>query len=291
MNKKTPAVSEANVGIGGTTAWRVCVIDPTSTIAVYFEVANVNAPITRGQKAIVQFQTHYQNSAGQRILRVTTVNRNWADINTGNLGLSRGFDQESASVLMARFAAHKAEEMGQDNRDILRWLDRSLIRLCGNFADYRKGEQTTFNLDPMFTLYPQFMFHLRRSDLLQVFNNSPDETCFKRLWANRQTVANCLMMIQPTLEAYVLDAEPFAVLLSSASISSDKVLVLDTFFHVVVWYGDKIADWRNQKYHELPEYANLKKLLTAPKEYTDVFFSSFSSFCQISHFNQICNIK
>lgn len=270
MNRKGPSVSESVVGVGETSAWRICALDPSSTVALYFEVVTPpNAPVARGQKGSIQFQTLYQNSEGQRILRVTTVSRQWSDPNAGSTGLSIGFDQEAAAVLMARFATYKAELMGHDNRDILRWLDRSLIRMCSHFADYRKGEPSTFRLDPAFTLYPQFMFHLRRSDLLQVFNNSPDETCFKRLWSIRQTMGNCLMMIQPTLEAYMLDQPPFAVLLSSASISSDRVLLLDTFFHVVVWYGDKIADWRNQGYHELPEYAHLKALLASPKEYVE----------------------
>jgi len=271
MNRKGPCVSESPVGVGETSAWRICVGDPSSTLALYFEVVNPAAtPLSRGQKGCIQFQTLYQNSEGQRILRVTTLTRNWADVNAGNGALSIGFDQEAAAVLMARFATYKAELMGQDNRDILRWLDRSLIRLCSNFSEKRKGDPSSFRLDPAFTLYPQFMFHLRRSDLLQVFNNSPDESCFKRMWSSRQTVSNCLMMIQPTLEAYMLNQPAFPVLLSSASISSDRVLVLDTFFHVVVWFGDKIADWRNQGYADLPDYAHLKALLEAPQEYVDM---------------------
>ena len=271
MNKKGPSVSENVVGVGGTSAWRICALDPSSTLGIYFEVVNpASTPIPRGQKGSIQFQTHYQNSSGQRVLRVTTVSHAWADPNGGPSALASGFDQEAAAVLMARFATYKAETMGHDNRDILRWLDRSLIRLCAQFADYRKGEQSTFHLSGMFTLYPQFMYHLRRSDLLQVFNNSPDETCFKRLCGTRQTVSNSLMMIQPTLEAYTLNQPPFAVLLSSASISSDRILVLDTFFHVVVWCGDKIADWRNQGYHEKEEFAHVKALLGAPQEYLDV---------------------
>ena len=86
--------------------------------------------------------------------------------------------------------------------------------------------------------------------------------------ASRETVLNALMMIQPTLEAYTLESpQPFPVLLSATSLSADRVLVLDTFFHVVVWYGDKIAEWRNQKYHERPDFAHLKTLLDAPLQY------------------------
>jgi len=56
-----------------------------------------------------------------------------------------------------------------------------LIRLCQKFADYRKEDPTSFALADNFSIYPQFMFHLRRSQFLQVFNNSPDETAFYRL--------------------------------------------------------------------------------------------------------------
>lgn len=79
---------------------------------------------------------------------------------------------------MARIAVFKAEI--DDSPDVLRWLDRMLIRLCQKFADYRKEDPTSFRLTDNFSIYPQFMFHLRRSQFLQVFNNSPDETAFYR---------------------------------------------------------------------------------------------------------------
>lgn len=50
----------------------------------------------------------------------------------------------------------------------MRWLDRSLIRLCARFAQFEKDKQETFRLAPEFSMYPQYMFHLRRSQFLQV---------------------------------------------------------------------------------------------------------------------------
>ena len=81
---------------------------------------------------------------------------------------------------MARIAVFKAEI--DDSPDVLRWLgiDRMLIRSCQEFADYRKEDPTSFRLTDNFSIYPQFMCHLRRSQFLQVFNNSPDETAFYR---------------------------------------------------------------------------------------------------------------
>ncbi len=46
--------------------------------------------------------------------------------------------------------------------DVLRWVDRMLIRLVARFADYRKDEPASFHLSTEFSIYPQFMYHLRR---------------------------------------------------------------------------------------------------------------------------------
>lgn len=125
---------------------------------------------------MIQFVTHYQHSSGQYRLRVTTIARNFAE--AGNPSISASFDQEAAAVLMARIAVFKAEI--DDSPDVLRWLDRMLIRLCQKFAEYRKDDPSSLRLNDNFMIYPQFNFHLRRSQFLQVFNNSPDETAFYR---------------------------------------------------------------------------------------------------------------
>lgn len=79
---------------------------------------------------------------------------------------------------MARIAVFKAES--EEAFDVLRWLDRMLIRLVSKFADYRKDDPSSFSLSPNLAIYPQFMFHFRRSHFLQVWNSSPDETAFYR---------------------------------------------------------------------------------------------------------------
>ena len=88
------------------------------------------------------------------------------------------FDQCAAASLVARLASDRGRK--EQAADIMRWLDRSLIRLCSKFAQYEKDRTENFHLPGEFTLYPQFMFHLRRSQFLQVFNCSPDETAFYR---------------------------------------------------------------------------------------------------------------
>eukprot|EP01121_Diplochlamys_sp_Union-15-3_P003858 TRINITY_DN13796_c0_g1_i1.p1 TRINITY_DN13796_c0_g1~~TRINITY_DN13796_c0_g1_i1.p1 ORF type:complete len:183 (-),score=28.18 TRINITY_DN13796_c0_g1_i1:52-600(-) len=110
------------------------------------------------------------------------------------------------------------------------------------------------------------MFHLRRGPLVQSFNFSPDETVYHRYYLNRENVSNTLIMIQPMLDSYSFDSEPVPVLLSVKSIEPDKILLLDTFFHVLLFYGETIVAWRNAGYHEDPEHENFKALLTIPND-------------------------
>lgn len=165
---------------------------------------------------------------------------------------------------MSRIAVFKAEV--DDGPDVLRWVDRMLIRLCARFAEYRKDDPSSFRLDKNFTLYPQFMFHLRRSQFLQVFNNSPDETAFYRHVLNHEDVSNSLIMIQPTLDSYGFDHEGGQpVLLDSTSIQAETVLLLDTFFHILIFHGETMAEWRKAGYQDQEGYENFATLLDAPK--------------------------
>jgi hypothetical protein len=50
--------------------------------------------------------------------------------------ISAGFDQEAAAVLMARMVVYRAET--DDGPDVLRWVDRMLIRLVSKV--YRELE-------------------------------------------------------------------------------------------------------------------------------------------------------
>jgi protein transport protein SEC23 len=264
LNKKSNLVGETEIGISGTTAWKICALDTTSSYAVFFEVAGAQQQGGQSRGGVIQFLTHYQNSTGQRYLRVTTISRAWADPTQGNAPLIAGFDQEAAAVLMARIGVFKADV--EESFDVLRWVDRMLIRVCSKFGEYRKDDPSSFQLPQGLVLYPQFMFYLRRSQFLQVFNSSPDESTFLRYMLNRETVTNSLIMIQPTLEAYSFDGPPQAVLLSATSIVENHILLLDTFFHVVIFHGSEIARWKREGYAEDPAQEHFRQLLQAPKD-------------------------
>ncbi|XP_055400067.1 protein transport protein Sec23B isoform X2 [Bubalus kerabau] len=176
LNVKGPCVSENELGVGGTSQWKICGLDPTTTLGIYFEVVNQ----------------------------------------------------------------------------------------CQKFGQYNKEDPMSFRLSDSFSLYPQFMFHLRRSPFLQVFNNSPDESSYYRHHFARQDLTQSLIMIQPILYSYSFHGPPEPVLLDSSSILADRILLMDTFFQIVIYLGETIAQWRKAGYQDMPEYENFKHLLQAP---------------------------
>uniref|UniRef100_A0A6U6G814 Protein transport protein SEC23 n=1 Tax=Zooxanthella nutricula TaxID=1333877 RepID=A0A6U6G814_9DINO len=262
LNKRSPAVAEQEIGEGGTCQWVAGSLDKNTTMAFYFDITNQQAtamPANSG--AYLQFQTSYLHPSGRKRLRVTTVSHRYTDANM--VDIASGFDQEAAAVVMARYAVFKCEN--EDPHDVLRWIDRMLIRLVAKFADYRKDEPQSFNLTQELSIFPQFMYHLRRSSFLQTFGMSPDETAWHRTLILRENTMNSLVMIQPALLQYSFDdQQPQPVLLDTCSLKPDVILLMDDFLHVVVWRGEKIQAWYDQGYQEREEYANFKALLQQP---------------------------
>lgn len=125
-------------------------LDRNKSIAFYFDVVNTtNLPLHH--KVHVQFITVYQHVNGATRMRVTTVQRlmsNPDDITE----LAYGFDQETAAVLLSRYSIYKT--FSEDAMDVIRWLDRMLIKLVARFAEYKKDDPNSFKLSREFTLFP-----------------------------------------------------------------------------------------------------------------------------------------
>jgi len=81
---------------------------------------------------------------------------------------------------------------------------------------------------------------------------------------NEEDVNDSLIMIQPTLMSYTFDTPPQPVLLDSVSIKHDVILLLDTFFHILIFHGELVAQWRKQGYQDQERYENFKELLELP---------------------------
>ena len=97
-------------------------------------------------------------------------------------------------------------------------------------------------------------------------------------------VLDCATMIQPVLESYSLKGPPEPVLLDTASLKPEVILLMDDFFHVLIWRGQvparirrfyafflfqTICAWYTANYQQGPQYAAFiaafKQLLEAPR--------------------------
>ncbi|XP_019180440.1 PREDICTED: protein transport protein sec23-1 [Ipomoea nil] len=260
LHKKNGSVSDKEIGQGGTHIWKLGTLTNKTCIAFYFEVGG-EQKAQPSSAFFIQFITRYRcGNMGFR-KRVTTAARRWAG--THSAEIVAGFDQEAAASLMARLAIHKLGSTFAP--DVIRWLDKMLIRFASKFGDYVQEDPSSFRLSSTFSLYPQFMYYLRRSQFIEVFNCTPDETAFFRLMLNREGVVGSLIMVQPTLFQYSFDGPPVPVLLDVCSISPDVILLFDSYFHVVIHYGSKIAQWRKLGYDRDPSHESLRKLLEAPE--------------------------
>ncbi|XP_027907547.1 protein transport protein SEC23 [Vigna unguiculata] len=272
LEKKGPLCSDAVIGQGGTSAWKMCGLDKSTSLCLFFDVVRKESPDAAMQATsnqfYFQFLTYYQNSKGQMRLRVTTLSRRWIAGPESIQDLIAGFDQEAAAIVMARQVSFKMETEAEF--DPIRWLDKALINLCSRFGEFQKDTPSSFSLSPRLSIFPQFMFHFRRSQFVQVFNNSPDETAYFRMILNRENVANSVVMVQPSLISYSFHSGPEPALLDVAAIAADKILLLDSFFTVVIFHGSTIAQWRKAGYHNEPEHQAFAQLLRAPHDDADL---------------------
>lgn len=107
---------------------------------------------------------------------------------------------------------------------------------------------------------------------------------------NEEDVNNSLIMIQPTLMSYTFDVPPQPVLLDSVSIKPDVILLLDTFFHILIFHGETIAQWRKAGYQDQEGYENFKELLEAPVADAQVRDHSHLILHHIDHSLLLCRI-
>jgi len=190
---------------------------------------------------------------------VTTIARSWQPLNSSPENLLSGFDQEAAAAIMTKLAIFRAEV---DDINCLRWIDRHLIHFMNRYSTYTPKDQNSVSFSEEISLYPQFMFYFRRGPLVNLFGCSPDQTSLYRHYLLRENVANCLIMIQPQLDSYGFDTEePLPCLLAISSVENNTILLLDTYFVVLIFNGKQIASWKKEKFHESEEYSDFKELL------------------------------
>ena len=267
LKKKSLLISDAVIGEGNTVEWSLGGISPSSTYTFFLDC---NDQIKEGKSAIFQLLTTYVAGDRSLRLRVSTINRRVSNsLETSNAleEIGNSFDQEAAAVLIGRVCVNKNFK-GEDSKESLKWIDKTLIHLMSKFAKYTKDNPNTFKLTSKFNFFPQFMFYLRRSSFIQSFNESPDESTYYKYLLLGESVQNCTVMIQPLLFEYTAEnPSPTPVYLDLNSLKNNCVLLLDTFFHVVVWHGIDVMKWREEGYQDQEGYENIKQMLDEPQDY------------------------
>ncbi|CAJ1986707.1 protein transport protein SEC23 [Leishmania donovani] len=282
-NKRGPTrlTSPLEVGAGGTTRWCVSYLDKGMTLSFLFDTATASSQQSGAESAhekrFIQFVTRYTTPRGEQRVRVTSVVQPVAPPTAppDYYTKAAAFDQTCAATIVARMAVSILEKHPGKWDDAKRWLDTLLVRFVRRYSTFSPGQPNTLRLDPCLSLFPSFMYNLRRSEYFMVLNISPDETTFKRHWLLRESVDNCVLMIQPTLDSYDL-ASPFAtpMQLDSSSLRHDNIVLMDAYFNVHIMWGSIIYQWIEAAYHENPEYANFAELLEAAERDAQMILSS-----------------
>lgn len=280
LEKQGPNVSDREVGLGGTNSWKLSKILSNSTYSIYFDI-NKNLNGSNQQTSVsntgtnnptyIQFLFYYQHPSGNYRLRVTTISRPIFNFSTSKNMFINSFDQEAAIVSLAREVSFQIFNNKQDPEKVKSLLDSTLVKLMKNFSTVNNSAVNKLEVNKNFSMFPQFIYNLRRSFLLRLFNYSPDESAYYNHMLAHEDVNNSLIMIQPVLISYEQDpnnpeetiVEP--VLLDSISIKPTRILLLDTFFEVLIYHGETIASWKKAGYQDEPEYEHFKKFLGLPR--------------------------
>ncbi|CAL6032558.1 Sec23 [Hexamita inflata] len=264
LKSNSTQVSPTEVGVGSTDKWQLAGMDSDSTYAFVFDLMEVPKDVGL-QNRFIQFRTEYTDATTlKRIIRVTSCAFR-SEFNENMQTISTGFDQEAAATMVARIAAWRFEQT-KSTEEVLRGVDRVIIKTAKSFCTFVPNDPNSVKFQSNFEFFPQFLYHFRRSDLIQLFGQSPDETTMKHFQLCRQTVPNMLSMMQPALLSFtVQNTEGEPVFLDSQECTPDRILLMDSFFNLLVWSGSTVAAWRQAGYHLKPEYANVKALLDSPK--------------------------
>ncbi|KRH93331.1 Vesicle coat complex COPII, subunit SEC23 [Pseudoloma neurophilia] len=243
------------------TGWKIGCLQKNSNVGFIFEPA---LNMVEDDLGYFQIITQYQRSDKKLVTRVTTAARSYGKFTK----MKQGFDQEAAIVVQARIFTFGIPL--EDDRDLIRRLDRSFMRFIKRFSESRD----TLKLPLSMSLYPNLSFFLRRSLIVQSTTNTPDETFYYRLIVGKEPVRNAMTLIHPVLKSFDIYEEEKHVPMDATSLEPDKILLLDTFHNVLIWYGEHIHQWIEQNLHLDEQYAFLKNIMNRARMEADKLVNS-----------------
>lgn len=265
LENKSSMQSTIEVGECRTNSWYLGGTDTQSTLLFFLGLAEQSAAkgFTNGSNCYIQFVLTYRpNGCGLR-KRVFNFERQITST-PATSQIIKHIDQFVVVVSYAKLTAYKFFE--HDDMVVIRFLDKVLINLL-------KLYRTTSNgIPPELNQIPQYLYYLRKSSASKKLTTSLDEKTFYRYSMIRENMDNCLVIIQPQILEFSLNAEePTPVLPDIDCMKKDVILLADTFFHVITWQGSTIKTWIDAGYHKNPEYDHLAKMLEKPEAESKAF--------------------
>jgi protein transport protein SEC23 len=106
--------------------------------------------------------------------------------------------------MLARMAAKKAEI--EDTIEVKKWVDRILLKFAVRFSHFSRNDKNSFRLPAPMKHFPQFIYHLRRSSIINPFGSPPDQALYHKTCLMRESIPNSMVMIQPALIRYSSDS-------------------------------------------------------------------------------------
>lgn len=192
---------------------------------VYFQVASAHTCAT-----------------GERVLRVSTQR---LAVTNNTAMLMQSVDVDVAAVVMGKEAVMQVREGSataeQARHELSQRLQTIASSLGGQVKVTLQGRMST--LPVQLAHLPQLIFHLQSGPLLGPILNDDDNSEAVRLQFLNSGVEDARRVIYPALLSSSLDgAFTFAqVPLEDASLTPDRLLVLDHHTHIFIWSGSQVS--------------------------------------------------
>lgn len=163
------------------------------------KLKQIKGNVCMTQSGLIQAITTFKYSDNVVRTRVSTFAVDFMRENQ-MMEVIKRFDEQAATVMLARMASKKAEI--EEPIEVKKWLDRILLKFTVKFAQYNKMDRASFRLPNPMKHFPQFIYHLRRSSFINPFGSPPDQAMYTKTCMIRESIANCIVMVQPALLRY-----------------------------------------------------------------------------------------
>ncbi|ODV71416.1 vWA-like protein [Cyberlindnera jadinii NRRL Y-1542] len=249
--RKSGNLNDEPLGKSGSNSIKFVQLSNTS-MGILFHMDTVAYASERskiGSYVYVQIRTWVKGK-----LRVTTLKK--PTLNNEGVKLENGFNQEAWIVLLMRLYCWQELQMKDFD------YNQRLVQLFQKFGTFIPQEPDTFQLPQNFRLLPHIWQHLPCTPIVQIVNKTPDEWCYYALTFSHVDLHDCMKILYPLLLEFDTDKER-EVPLTASSIKSNVILLMDTYFHVIVHWGSQVSQWNETS----QDHEGITKMIESTRKY------------------------